>query len=318
MMNKSGIGWCDFSWNPITGCKNQCVFCYGQNQARRLCGTIRINLSSPQIQKGPKEGLYLLPAPFHNDAGKVIAYPVGFSPTLHSYRLPMVSEKKKPANIYVCSMGELFGEWIPTEWIDAVFDACRAAPWHNYMFLTKAPARYTELAKVNRLMKQDNCWYGSYLIEGAAAFHLEGYHTFVYIDLTDPLLTDIHLPDVEWIIIGCDTPLRKESQLPDRTVIENIIQSKGPRPLFMKSSMYLQEIWGAPLIQEFPSLLQHKPDKPIPHCNRCKQCRIISEGKRGNRHICQHRKILKTCREENGRHVPGRYARTSPEWCPKR
>lgn len=73
MMNLSRIGWCDFSWNPVTGCQTSCSFCYGKHQATRLCGTIRINLGSPQIQRGPQKGLYILPQPFHNDSGKVIA-----------------------------------------------------------------------------------------------------------------------------------------------------------------------------------------------------------------------------------------------------
>lgn len=84
MMNLSRIGWCDFSWNPVTGCQTSCSFCYGKHQATRLCGTIRINLGSPQIQRGPQKGLYILPQPFHNDSGKVIAYPAGFAPTLLS------------------------------------------------------------------------------------------------------------------------------------------------------------------------------------------------------------------------------------------
>ncbi len=316
MMNLSKIGWCDFSWNPVTGCKDNCSFCYGKNQATRLRGTVRINLGSPQIQKGPQKGLYILPKPFHNESGKVIAYPAGFAPTLHSYRLRMIADKKKPANIYVCSMGELFGEWIPAEWIDCIFGACKTAPWHNYLFLTKHPENYFRLSAEKKLLQQDNCWYGTYLSYGTEPFCSESYHTFGYLDLTDPQLLEIHLPDVEWIIVGCDTPLYRGDQPPSRAVLENIIQGKGDRPLFMKDDELLQSIWNAPLVQEFPVLLQRAPDKPIPHCNCCRQCLIISEGKRGNRHICRHRKVLKA--HKNGRHVPGRYARTSPEWCPKR
>ena len=135
MMNKSEIGWCDFSWNPVTGCKKECDFCYGYRMAVRLCGTVRLNLGSPQIQRDRQKKLCVLERPFHNDDDKVLQFPVAFEPTFHLYRLRMVSDKKKPANIYVCSMGELFGDWIPQEWILAVFDACKAAPWHNYLFL---------------------------------------------------------------------------------------------------------------------------------------------------------------------------------------
>jgi protein gp37 len=36
-------------------------------------------------------------------------------------------------------MGDLFGEWVPDEWIKQVFDACEEAPQHKYLFLTKNP-----------------------------------------------------------------------------------------------------------------------------------------------------------------------------------
>ena len=318
MMNLSKIGWCDFSWNPVTGCMAHCGFCYGRKQATRLSGTIRINLGSPQIQKGTKQGLYILPAPFHNDADKVIAYPAGFAPTFHTYRLPMVADKKKPANIYVCSTGELFGEWVPDEWISDVFGACKSAPWHNYMFLTKHPERYVRLAAESCLPAQDNFWYGTYLAEGIKPFYSNQHHTFLDIDLTGAVPAELEPAEPEWMIVGCDTPLYRDSIPPEQSVLETLVQNRGNIPLFMKDSQTLRKIWNAPLIQEFPSLLQREPDKPIPHCSRCRQCLIICEGKRGNRHICRHRKILKEYKDTNGRHVPGRYARTSPAWCPKR
>ncbi len=317
-MNLSKIGWCDFSWNPVTGCREHCDFCYGRNQATRLSGTIRINLGSPQIQKGSKRGLYVLPVPFHNDSGKVNPYPAGFAPTFHTYRLRMVADKKKPANIYVCSMGELFGEWVPDEWVIDVFEACKSAPWHNYLFLTKHPERYAMLSAESKLPAQDNFWYGTYLSPDIDPFCSEKYHTFLYIDLTGTVPEKFEFPETEWIIVGCDTPLYRDSTPPERSFLEVLVQNKGNIPLFMKNSETLRMLWSASLIQEFPLLLRREQDKPIPHCRRCKQCFIIAEGKRGNRHVCRHRKVMKKYKSTNGRHIPGRYARTSPAWCPKR
>ena len=65
-------------------------------------------------------------------------------------------------------------------------------------------------------------------------------------------------------------------------------------------------------------LLKRPPDKPIPHCNECKHCHKLQEGKRGIRHTCTHRKILSKHKETGGLHIDGRYARTSPPWCPRR
>ena len=43
--------------------------------------------------------------------GKVKPYPYYFSPTFHRYRLGEPQSWKKPRNIFVCSMADLFGEW---------------------------------------------------------------------------------------------------------------------------------------------------------------------------------------------------------------
>lgn len=49
MMNKSKIDWCDFTWNPVTGCTRGCEYCYAAKQARRFCGDVRLNLTSPRL-----------------------------------------------------------------------------------------------------------------------------------------------------------------------------------------------------------------------------------------------------------------------------
>lgn len=35
-MNKTKIEWCDFSWNPITGCLHGCPYCYARRIAIRF------------------------------------------------------------------------------------------------------------------------------------------------------------------------------------------------------------------------------------------------------------------------------------------
>lgn len=55
-------------------------------------------------------------------------YPCGFEPTFHRYRLEEPSRKTKGRTIFVCSMADLFGAWVPTRWIVDVLDACMATP----------------------------------------------------------------------------------------------------------------------------------------------------------------------------------------------
>ena len=48
---------------------------------------------------------------------------------------------KRPRQIFVCSMTDLFGDFVPDEWINAVFAAMALAPQHTFQVLTKRPRR---------------------------------------------------------------------------------------------------------------------------------------------------------------------------------
>lgn len=128
-MNKTKIEWCDSTWNPVTGCRHGCPYCYAQRIAKRYGGwTASGKKTTDNFFKDPPElqGPLLLK---RND-GKVVnaPYPFGFTPTFHRYRLDEPSKKTKGQTIFVCSMADLFGRWVPTRWIVEVLDACRKAP----------------------------------------------------------------------------------------------------------------------------------------------------------------------------------------------
>ena len=71
---------------------------------------------------------------------------------------------------------------------------------------------------------------------------------------------DLRLSCLDWVIIGAETGWRKDKVVPKRKWIEDIVNecrnAYGPIPVFMKFS--LAEIWGEPLIQEFPDGLKKK------------------------------------------------------------
>lgn len=48
---------------------------------------------------------------------------------------------RAPRRIFVCSMTDLFGEWVPDEWIDEIFRIMAETPQHTYQILTKRPVR---------------------------------------------------------------------------------------------------------------------------------------------------------------------------------
>lgn len=46
-MNKTRIEWCDSTWNPVTGCKHGCPYCY----ARRVAGRFRESFTEVTYEK---------------------------------------------------------------------------------------------------------------------------------------------------------------------------------------------------------------------------------------------------------------------------
>lgn len=156
-MNKSGIEWCDHTWNPITGCRHGCSYCYADKMSLRFCGNMKRNMV--QTDQYRMDGdLFVLDEPFMNEDGRPVIYPFGFAPTLHIYRYGTLDKLKQGQNIFVGAMADIFGEWVPDSWIDDVLSICEKHPQHNYLFLTKNPERYTQYGVP---YGKENMWYGT-------------------------------------------------------------------------------------------------------------------------------------------------------------
>jgi protein gp37 len=136
-VNKTAIEWCDFTWNPVTGCLHGCPYCYARRIAERFAPGAGLRDDCTQ----PGNGLHEIRRRSGNAAD---GWRYGFAPTLHSHRLTEPYRLKKPARIFVSSMGDLFGSWVPREWILDVTATVRDCPQHTFLFLTKNPARYAE------------------------------------------------------------------------------------------------------------------------------------------------------------------------------
>ena len=315
MMNKTEIDWCDFTWNPVTGCRRGCPYCYARVLAHRFSGDTRINLNDPQIraEDGPRGKIYTLTAPFRGGRGKPVLFPAGFEPTLHEYRLADVARKKKPATIFVCSMADLFAPSIPQEWIERVFAACASAPWHNYLFLTKFPERYIELADAGILPASRRYWYGTTTpTVDTPYFWADGYNTFASVEPIQGSFEGMASAPLThgWIIVGVETGTRKDKIKPERSWIEPLVEAAKAAgiPILLKDSAELRAVWGDDLIQQFPEGLEPMPDNSVPHCKDCADARIEQQGRRGQSVTCS----------ITEQHVLGRYTRSCPDWCPKR
>jgi len=135
MTGQSKIEWTDQTWNPIVGCSivsPGCTNCYAMRQAwrfkasylgRKVAGPVAENV----VRKVNGNAVW---------TGQLAMAPdYAFFAPLH---------RKKPTKYFVNSMGDLFHEDCPDEWIDRVFAVIALAPQHTFQVLTKRAKRMRE------------------------------------------------------------------------------------------------------------------------------------------------------------------------------
>ena len=130
-MKTTKIEWTDKTWNPITGCTKKsagCAHCYAEVMARRL--------KAMGLEK----------------------YKNGFGLTLHEEDLEVPLQWKKPHNIFVCSMSDIFHEDVPFEFVDRIMQTICKSPQHRYQILTKRAGRMAEYFSTR--LVPPNVWLG--------------------------------------------------------------------------------------------------------------------------------------------------------------
>lgn len=272
---KTKIDWCESTWNPVTGCLHGCEYCYARRIAERFgANQMPIFADYPVLHEPVRcTDTYAYMRDAGISTGKIQPYPFGFLPTFHRYKLDEPQHWKKPRNVFVCSMADLFGHWVPDEWIAEVLKACDAAPQHRYLFLTKAPSRYE---KISSLMPS---WEEMYLEKsrpvmmfGASAtddaMMAVAYKSNAEWVSVEPILEPIE-PEWfisssgsngdystfrrwEWVVIGAETGKSKHRTVPNKEWVEEIAQvcKKYGTPVFMKDS--LRDLMKGSFRQEFP------------------------------------------------------------------
>lgn len=121
----TGISYVDETWNPVCGCSKcspGCLNCYAEKMAARLSCM------------GVEKYSYVIKARHIDEKrpwnGKVFCDEKALEIPLHW---------RQPRRILVCSMGDLFHESVPFEFIDKVFRTIRKCPQHTFLILTKWP-----------------------------------------------------------------------------------------------------------------------------------------------------------------------------------
>jgi protein gp37 len=192
MADNSTIEWTEATWNPVTGCDRispGCAHCYARTFAERWRGV-----------------------PGH-------AYEQGFDMRLWPERIDQPLRWKRPRQIFVNSMSDLFHPEVPDEFIAEVFATMVEADWHVFQILTKRPERLLELA--DELPWPPHIWMGV-SIENRRFVHradlLREVPAAIRFISAEPLLGPLEgldLTDIHWLISGGESgaghrPIREE------------------------------------------------------------------------------------------------------------
>jgi protein gp37 len=141
---------------------------------------------------------------------KLQKYAQGFDKVVvHPEALKEPLERMKPTTVFVESMGDLFHQDVPKEFILQVFDVMNCCPQHQFQVLTKRSERLVEISPLIRWTP--NIWAGV-TVENADYVHRiedlcqTGAHV-KFLSL-EPLLgpiPDLNLKGIDWVIVGGET-----------------------------------------------------------------------------------------------------------------
>jgi protein gp37 len=145
---------------------------------------------------------------------------------------------KKPQNIFVNSMSDLFHDDVPDAFIFRVFDIMQQANWHRFQILTKRSARLRELNGILPWAK--NIWMGVSVENSDYAFRIDdlrGTNAYIKFLSLEPLLgqfTELNLTGIDWVITGGESGPGARSLEPEWVLdIRNQCQ-KTDVPFFFK------------------------------------------------------------------------------------
>lgn len=202
-----------YTINPVKGlCKNNCWYCYAAKMYKRFGWDKHIRLDL-------------------NVFGDI-------------------QKLKKPSKIFVGSMHDIFGNWIPHHWISEVIDMVSRGEFqkHIFIFLTKFSKRYIEF------QFPKNCWLGV-TITGKENYQSFRHGVFSGMDNIrfisyEPLLAEpepiTKYLSLDWIIIGGLTP----KPVHKKEWVQDIINQARELdiPVFIKDNCHYEKEY----LREFP------------------------------------------------------------------
>lgn len=203
-MGTSAIQWTDKTWAPLTGCTRLdlggCDHCY----AFQLHDMRHVAWKRGRWDTAPQQ--------YHEPFSKVQLLPDRLEEPLHW---------RKPSKVFVTSMGDLFHEDVPNEYLARIWDTMFDAERHTFQVLTKRAERLPEFERWMadtqlRAIDYTNVWLGTSTENQRAAderlWHLLRVNAAVRFLSMEPLLGPVDLGaaadewwmsnGLDWVIVG--------------------------------------------------------------------------------------------------------------------
>lgn len=241
---KNKIGWCNLTFNPVWGCRNNCPYCYARAIAKRFGGIRFIEEWKYRVEHNMDDVRFKL-----KNSLDLIEFKLMFLHSQFEKKFPQKTQK-----IFVGSMSEIY--YWQEEWIEKVIEKAKQYPQHTFQFLTRYPEIY------DNYIWPKNCWLGVTITReedkkrGIPYLFITSCNiTFVSVE---PLLGPVDPvafsnANIDWVIIGAETGNRKGKVIPKKEWVENIVDycRKSKIPVYLKDSLrgiYPEEI------KEFPKI----------------------------------------------------------------
>lgn len=227
------IEWAAMSWNPVTGCLHNCNYCYAHDIANRF-------------------------------------YPQKFQPSFLPERLnqPVNTKIPKPRwtgdtgnnNVFTCSMADLFGKWVPQEWIEAVLSSIQDNPQWTFLLLSKFPVRMTKFTYPK------NVWLGTTVdkqctVEQAekafARIKQSGFDGICWLSC-EPMLEKLTFSNLEmfdWVVMGGASRSTKtpEHRPPFEDIVHLYNQARQSDCLIYQKTNLIPGMNDDQRLREYPS-----------------------------------------------------------------
>jgi len=214
------------TWNPIKGCEHGCSYCYLQKLAKR--------------------------------------YGYRINPRFAPHEMNTVLKTTKI--LFVGSTADMFGSWVPDDWIEKVLEHCNMYPEVTYLFQSKNPERFFDWVDkfpLNTILGttiETNC---NFKLSKAPSVHdrcialssLDRFRRMVSIEPImdfelEPFVKMIGFINPEYVSIGANTNSDARFEEPTAMQVRNLIK-KLAEFTAVKAKSNLERICPAELIKDY-------------------------------------------------------------------